>query len=81
MEITLKINKSDKNHIDNLVKLLAKADAQLKGVEIVFSGDAMRWLSYIQKFVEDEMKKPAPIPPEALKAMADAKLEQAVKNA
>ena len=68
MEVKLSLNKNDKGQIDNLIRILAKAKIELQGVEIVAASDAMRWLSFIQKYYDDESKKPTPQPTQEVKS-------------
>lgn len=56
--INLKITKQDKALLDNLIKMLGRAKLELEGVEIIVAADSMRWLSRLQKQIEDLQKAP-----------------------
>ena len=57
-DVNIKMSKQDKALMDNLIKLLSKSTASLEGVEILAAADAMRWLTRLQKQVEEELQKP-----------------------
>lgn len=56
--VNLKITKQDKALLDNLIKMLGRAKMELEGVEIIVAADSMRWLSRLQKQIEEESQKP-----------------------
>lgn len=58
-EVSIKINQQDKALLDNLIKILGRAKIELEGVEILVASDSMRWLSRLQKQIEEEAKKSA----------------------
>ena len=57
-EVQIKITSGDKALLDNLIRLLGRAKMELEGVEVLAAADSMRWLSRLQKSIEEEMKKP-----------------------
>ena len=57
-DVKININKSDKSLLDNLIRMLGRAKLELEGVEILVAADSMRWLSRLQKVIEEESKKP-----------------------
>lgn len=58
-DVKITFTKQDKALLDNLIKVVARAKLELEGVEILFAADSMRWLSKLQKHVEEEAKKPS----------------------
>jgi hypothetical protein len=57
-DVKININKSDKSLLDNLIRMLGRAKLELEGVEILVAADSMRWLSRLQKTIEEEAKRP-----------------------
>ena len=57
-DVKINFTKSDKSLLDNLIRLLGRAKLELEGVEILVAADSMRWLSRLQKTLEEEAKKP-----------------------
>ena len=57
-EVHIKFTSSDKALLDNLLRLIGRAKLELEGVEILAAADSMRWLSRLQKNIEEESKKP-----------------------
>ena len=57
-DVKLTFTKQDKSLLDNLIRMLGRAKLELEGVEILVAADSMRWLSRLQKQVEDEVKRP-----------------------
>ena len=57
-DVKINFSKADKTLLDNLVRLLGRAKLELEGVEILVASDSMRWLSRLQKQIEEEIKKP-----------------------
>ena len=57
--VKINFNKQDKSLLDNMVRILGRAKIELEGVEILVAADSMRWLSRLQKQIEEEYKKPA----------------------
>lgn len=58
-DVKITFTKQDKALLDNLIKVIARAKLELEGVEVLFAADSMRWLSKLQKYVEEEAKKPS----------------------
>lgn len=61
-KVSLELSPAEKNHVDNLIRLLAKAQASLNGVEILAAAESMRWLSAFQAKLTNaiaELNKPA----------------------
>ena len=56
-DVKITFTKQDKALLDNLIKVIARAKLELEGVEVLFAADSMRWLSKLQKHVEEEAKK------------------------
>lgn len=57
-DVQIKFTPQDKALLDNLIRVLGRAKLELEGVEILAAADSMRWLSRLQKNVEEEAKKP-----------------------
>jgi hypothetical protein len=57
-DVKINITKSDKSLLDNLIRMLGRAKMELEGVEILVAADSMRWLSRLQKSIEEEYKRP-----------------------
>lgn len=57
-DVHIKFTSGDKALLDNLLKVLGRAKLELEGVEVLAAADSMRWLSRLQKHIEDEAKKP-----------------------
>lgn len=57
-DVSYKFTKQDKELLDNLIKVLSRASVKLEGVEVLAAADSMRWLSRLQKFIEQEAAKP-----------------------
>jgi len=57
-DVKINFTKADKNFLDNMIRVLARAKLELEGVEILLAADSMRWLSRLQKQIEEEAKKP-----------------------
>ena len=57
-DVQIKITPNDKALLDNLIRLLGRAKMELEGVEVLAAADSMRWLSRLQKTIEEEAKKP-----------------------
>jgi hypothetical protein len=57
-DVKINITKSDKSLLDNLIRMLGRAKLELEGVEILVAADSMRWLSRLQRSIEEEIKKP-----------------------
>ena len=57
-DVKVTITKSEKNLLDNLIRIMARAKIELEGVEILIASDSMRWLSRLQKQIEEEQKRP-----------------------
>ena len=69
--LSVKMSQGDKNQVDNLIRILAKADCKLQGLEILAAADAMRWLSALQGHYDNELKKfnqPSPQPAPAIES-------------
>ena len=47
-KVTMELVLAEKTQVDNLILLVSKAEANLKGVEILAAADAMKWLSSFQ---------------------------------
>lgn len=57
-DVHIKFTSSDKALLDNLLRLIGRAKLELEGVEVLAAADSMRWLSRLQKNIEEEAKKP-----------------------
>ena len=57
-DVKISITQADKSLLDNLIRMLGRAKLELEGVEILVAADSMRWLSRLQKVVEEEAKRP-----------------------
>lgn len=57
-DVHIKFTSGDKALLDNLLRLLGRAKLELEGVEVLAAADSMRWLSRLQKNIEEEAKKP-----------------------
>lgn len=57
-DVHVKFTSSDKAFLDNLIRLIGRAKLELEGVEVLAAADSMRWLSRLQKHIEEEAKKP-----------------------
>lgn len=57
-DVKINFTKTDKSSLDNLIRILGRAKLELEGVEILIAADSMRWLSKLQKYIEEESKKP-----------------------
>jgi hypothetical protein len=57
-DVKINITKSDKSLLDNLIRMLWRAKLELEGVEILVAADSMRWLSRLQRAIEEEAKRP-----------------------
>ena len=57
-DVKINITKSDKSLLDNLIRMLGRAKLELEGVEILVAADSMRWLSRLQRAIEEEAKRP-----------------------
>lgn len=57
-DVQIKFTPQDKALLDNLIRVLGRAKLELEGVEILAAADSMRWLSRLQKSVEEEAQKP-----------------------
>lgn len=63
-QVTIKLSKVDKDQLDNIVRLISKAQMDLKGIEVLPAANSLRWLIAIQAHYEQELKKslaPKPI--------------------
>lgn len=56
--VKIEINHQDKALLDTLIKLLARVKVELQGAEIIAAAESMKWLSRLQKRIEDEEKAP-----------------------
>ena len=70
-DVKINITKSDKSLLDNLIRMLWRAKLELEGVEILVAADSMRWLSRLQRAIEEEAKRPPVevVNPEPIKAV------------
>lgn len=57
-DVNIKFTSNDKALLDNLIRLLGRAKMELEGVEVLAAAESMRWLSRLQKNIEEESKKP-----------------------
>ena len=58
-DVKINFTKQDKSLLDNLIRLLGRAKfSDLEANEILVGAESLRWLSRLQKNVEDEAKKP-----------------------
>lgn len=58
-DVTIKFSKLDKNLLDNLIRLLGRAKFEsLEANEIIVGSDSLKWLSRLQKDIEDAAKAP-----------------------
>lgn len=57
-DIFVKFTKQDKALLDNLLRVVGRAKIELEGVEIILAADSLKWLSRLQKQIEEEAKKP-----------------------
>lgn len=57
-DVKINITQTDKSLLDNLIRMLGRAKLELEGVEILVAADSMRWLSRLQKVIEEEAKRP-----------------------
>lgn len=57
-DVKINITQTDKALLDNLIRMLGRAKLELEGVEILVAADSMRWLSRLQKVIEEEVKRP-----------------------
>lgn len=56
-DVKINFTAQDKALLDNLIKIIGRAKIELEGVEILVASDSMRWLSRLQKQIEEEAKK------------------------
>jgi hypothetical protein len=73
-DVNLKFTKQDKSLLDNLIRMLGRAKLELEGVEVLVAADSMRWLSRLQKQVEEEASKPP------MQVTSDAPIMEPVKK-
>lgn len=58
-DVTIKISKLDKSLLDNLIRLLGRAKFEgLEANEIIIGSDSLRWLSRLQKQIEEAAAAP-----------------------
>ena len=73
MEIAnIQFTKQDKQLLDNLIKVIARASISLEGVEILAAADSMRFLSRLQRQIE-EYKAPEV-------AISEVKFDKTIKK-
>ena len=72
MEANIQFTKQDKQLLDNLIKILTRAEIKLVGVEIIAAGDSMRFLSRLQRQIED-YKEPE-------MALSEVKFDKSIKT-
>jgi len=57
-QATVIIDQSQKNHLDNIIRLLAKGEVKFQGAsEILAASEALRWLSSLQAQVDKKLKE------------------------
>lgn len=60
-------SKKDKTQVDNLIKIISRAEMKLQGVEVLAAADAMKWLSEMQVVIEKSLLTPPPVKKEKIK--------------
>lgn len=60
MNANIQFTKQDKQLLDNLIKMLTRAEMKLTGLEILAAAESMRFLSRLQRQIE-EYKEEVPL--------------------
>ena len=61
MSVKVEITPQDEKQIDLLIKMIARAEFKLEGVEVIVASEAMKWLSRFQKQIIDIKANPISI--------------------